>query len=150
MKRIAIAIAVSAFLAAPVFAGEHGAGHGEGHGATHAEGHGAGHHKAVSDKVIAEQRKALAKSTKSKGFGPQAPRDIDAIDGKNKRVFSEAPASTKMNLCNIHFHKNAEHKAKDFSVYAGNGNGEGYQSGYKFDDSLLSKAELAPQHPETR
>jgi len=144
MKRIAIAIAASALLAAPVFAGEHGSGHGEGHGAAHAEGHGAGHHKAVSDKVIAEQRKALAKNTRGKGFGPQAPRDIDAVDGNNQRIFSEAPASTKMNLCNIHFHKNAEHKAKDFSIYAGNGNGEGYQSGYKYDSSLLSKAELAP------
>jgi len=140
MKRIAIAIAASALLAAPVFAGEHGAGH----GATHAEGHGAEHHATVSDKVIAEQRKVLAKNTKGKGFGPQAPRDIDAVDGNNQRIFSEAPASTKMNLCNIHFHKNAEHKAKDFSIYAGNGNGEGYQSGYKYDSSLLSKAELAP------
>ncbi|MFQ5345993.1 MAG: delta-class carbonic anhydrase, partial [Mariprofundus sp.] len=64
--------------------------------------------------------------------------------GKNKRLVSEAPASTKMNLCNIHFHKNAEHKAKDFSVYAGNGNGEGYQSGYRYDTSSLTKAELAP------
>jgi len=140
MKRIAIAIAASALLAVPVFAGEHGAGH----GITHAEGHGAEHHQTVSDKVIAEQRKALAKNTEGKGFGPQAPRDIDAVDGNNQRIFSEAPASTKMNLCNIHFHKNAEHKAKDFSIYAGNGNGEGYQSGYKYDSSLLSKAELAP------
>jgi len=143
MKRIAIAIAASALLAAPVFAGEHGSGHGESYGAAHAEGH-AGHHKAVSDKVIAEQRKALAENTKGKGFGPQAPRDIDAVDGNNQRIFSEAPAFTKMNLCNIHFHKNAEHKAKDFSIYAGNGNGEGYQSGYKYDSSLLSNAELAP------
>jgi len=140
MKRIAIAIAVSALLAAPAMAGEQA---GE-HGAHHGEGHGAGHHKTVSDTVIAEQRQALAKSTKGKGFGPQAPRDIDAVDGNNQRLFSEAPASTQMNLCNIHFHKNAEHKAKDFSVYAGNGNGEGYQSGYMYDAKLLSKAELAP------
>jgi hypothetical protein len=49
-----------------------------------------------------------------------------------------------MNLCNIHFHKNAEHKARDFSIYAGNGNGHGYQSGYKYDTALLSSAELAP------
>ena len=147
MKHIVIAIAASALLAAPVFAGEHEAHHGEGHGAAHAEGHEAGHgahHKTVSNKVIAAQRKALAKSTKGKGFGPQAPRDIDAVEGKNKRVFSQAPASTSMNLCNIHFHKNAEHKAKDFSIYAGNGNGEGYQSGYTYDKSLLSEAELAP------
>jgi len=147
MKRIAIAIAIaaSALLAAPVFAGAHEeAHHDQGHGAVHAVGHGAEHHKAVSDKVIAAQRKALASNTRGKGFGPQAPRDIDAVDGNNQRLFSEAPASTQMNLCNIHFHKNAEHKAKDFSIYAGNGNGEGYQSGYMYDTSLLSKAELAP------
>jgi hypothetical protein len=35
-----------------------------------------------------------------------------------------------MNLCNIHFHNNAEHKAKDFAIYAGegeHGHGGGYQ-----------------------
>ena len=69
-----------------------------------------GAHKAVSDKVIAKQRSALAKSTKGQGFGPQSPRDIDSLMGKNNRAFSEAPAFTEMNLCNIHFHKNAEHK----------------------------------------
>ena len=64
------------------------------------------------------------------GFGPQTPRDIDNPVGENKRVFSLAPSYTEMNLCNIHFHTNAEHKAKDFSIYAGdghNGHGGGYQ-----------------------
>ncbi|MDX8405813.1 MAG: delta-class carbonic anhydrase [Mariprofundus sp.] len=136
MKRIAIAVAASAMLAAPVIASEHG------HGSSHAE-HGA-HHKVVSDKVIAEQRETLANNTEGKGFGPQSPRDIDAIEGANNRIFDAAPAYTEMNLCNIHFHKNAEHKAKDFSVYAGNGNGEGYQSGYKYNVAHLSAAELAP------
>jgi hypothetical protein len=128
----------SQWLAAPAFAGEHGH-HDSGHHAA-----AAGHHGPVADKVIADQRKALAKNTKGKGFGPQSPRDIDSLDGNNPRIFSAAPAYTQMNLCNIHFHKNAEHKAKDFSIYAGNGNGHGYQSGYKYDASLLSKAELAP------
>ncbi len=138
MKKLFIAIAASALLAAPAFAGEHGH-HGEGHAAAGEHGH----HGPVADSVIAEQRKALAKSTKGNGFGPQAPRDIDDHAGKNNRIFNAAPASTQMNLCNIHFHKNAEHKAKDFSVYAGNGNGEGYQSGYMYDKSSLSHAELA-------
>ena len=47
-----------------------------------------------------------------------------------------------MNLCNIHFHNNAEHKAKDFSLYAGegkNGVGGGYQCNIS---QSLSKAEL--------
>ncbi len=79
------------------------------------------------------------------GFGPQTPRDIDSVAGDNQRNFGIAPASTKMNLCNIHFHKNAEHKATDFNIYAGEGDGHGYESGYQCRISKeLSKAELAP------
>lgn len=78
------------------------------------------------------------------GFGPQTPRDIDSLQGENKRVFTMAPSAKEMNLCNIHFHKNAEHKAKAFSVYAGDGDGHGYESGYQCNISKqLSKAELA-------
>ena len=78
------------------------------------------------------------------GFGPQAPRDIDSVKGTNKRVFTMAPNYKEMNLCNIHFHNNAEHKAKDFSIYAGegeHGHGGGYQC--KISQSL-TKAELTP------
>lgn len=131
MKKVLIALATSALLAAPAFASDHGHS---------AEKHGA--HAAVSDNVIAEQREALAKNTEGKGFGPQTPRDIDAAAGNNKRIFSRAPASTEMNLCNIHFHESAEHKGKDFSVYAGNGDGHGFGSGYKYSGKL-SKSELA-------
>lgn len=99
------------------------------------------HHGSVADKVIEKQRGMLEKNTNGKGFGPQSPRDIDAKSGKNPRMFSEAPASTEMNLCNIHFHKNAEHKGGEFTKYAGNGDGHGYQSGYKYSGKL-SKAEL--------
>jgi len=109
-------------------------------------GHGGemhGKHTAVSGNVIAAQRAALAKNTEGKGFGPQAPRDIDALAGNNERIFSRAPASTQMNLCNIHFHESAEHKAQDFSLYAGNGDGEGNGSGYKYSGTL-SQSELAP------
>ncbi len=75
------------------------------------------------------------------GYGPQTPRDIDNLLGENKRVFSKAPNAENMNLCNIHFHKNAEHKAKDFSLYAGDGKYGGYQCGIS---QQLSKAELKP------
>lgn len=85
----------------------------------------------------------LAKNTKGKGFGPQSPRDIDAVTGNNKRMFAAAPASTKMNLCNIHFHMNAEHKGGEFTRYAGNGDGHGYQSGYKYGGPLNAE-ELKP------
>ena len=64
------------------------------------------------------------------GFGPQTSRDITSKKGTNPVVFSFAPSYEQMNLCNIHFHKNAEHKAKDFSIFAGNGTkgiGGGYQ-----------------------
>lgn len=99
-------------------------------------------HGAVSDGVIAQQHVELAANTKDKGFGPQSPRDLAELAGSNPRVFSAAPASTEMNLCNIHFHKNAEHKGGEFTKYAGNGDGQGYQSGYQYTGSL-SAAELA-------
>lgn len=76
------------------------------------------------------------------GFGPQTPRDIDSKHGENKIAFSLAPDYKAMNLCNIHFHVNAEHKAKDFSIHA---EGEhGADGGYQCNMSKhLSAAELA-------
>lgn len=65
----------------------------------------------VSDKVIENQRTSLASNTLGKGYGPQSPRDIDSIQGNNKRIFSEAPDYMEMNLCNIHFHKMPSIKA---------------------------------------
>lgn len=97
----------------------------------------------VSDAVISEQRQELAENTEDEGFGPQSPRDIDSKAGNNTTLFSTAPSYTEMNLCNIHFHKNAEHKGGEFTVYAGNGDGEGYHTGYRYSGKL-SDAELAP------
>jgi hypothetical protein len=97
----------------------------------------------VSDEVVKTQRDNLAINTKGIGFGPQSPRDIDSKSGVNKRVFSEAPAYTEMNLCNIHFHQNAEHKGGEFTQYAGNGDGKGYGTGYKYSGNLTDK-ELRP------
>ena len=59
----------------------------------------------------------------------------------NNRAFGSVPAYAEMNLCNIHFHKNAEHKGGEFTKYAGNSDGQGYQSGYVFSGSL-STSEL--------
>lgn len=79
------------------------------------------------------------------GYGPQTPRDIDAKAGNNKRIFSLAPPPSSMNLCNIHFHKNAEHRAAAFSIYAGEGDGKGYNSGYRCGmGESLSAEELKP------
>lgn len=103
---------------------------------------GSGSH-AVSDEVIAKQRAALAASTNGKGFGPQSPRDIDARGGVNNRAFSTAPEATEMMLCDIHFHENAEHKGGEFTTFAGNGDGHGFGTGFKYSGTL-TKAELAP------
>jgi len=97
---------------------------------------------AASDETIAEQRHNLAASTDGAGFGPQSPRDIDVAAGDNHRAFEAAPAATDMNLCNIHFHENAEHKGGEFTTYAGNGDGKGYGTGFKYNNTL-SAAELA-------
>ncbi|MGF1754318.1 hypothetical protein L4C33_12040 [Vibrio makurazakiensis] len=97
----------------------------------------------VSDELIASQRTLLSENTQGKGFGPQAPRDLGSFDGSNTRLFSDAPDSSAMNLCNIHFHKNAEHKGGEFTQYAGNGDGKGFQSGFKYTGKL-STSELKP------
>ncbi|WP_413692476.1 delta-class carbonic anhydrase [Psychromonas sp. KJ10-2] len=99
--------------------------------------------KPVTDQIIDMQRSELQKNTLGKGFGPQSPRDIDNITGSNQQLFSFAPSSMEMNLCNIHFHKNAEHKGGDFSRYAGNGDGKGYNTGYQYTGQLTKK-ELTP------
>lgn len=102
-----------------------------------AEGHHkdkAGHHSPDSDHH--------APASACSGFGPQTPRDIDSHNGSNPQVFSTAPNYKKMNLCNIHFHNNAEHKARDFAIYAGPGE-HGHGGGYQCQISKhLSKAEL--------
>lgn len=100
-------------------------------------------HSAVGDDVIAAQRAALAESTNGAGFGPQSPRDLETLTGNNARAFGEAPAYTQMNLCNIHFHENAEHRGGEFTTFAGNGDGAGAGTGFKYDGTL-SEAELAP------
>lgn len=100
-------------------------------------------HSEVADEVISHQRKILAENTAGKEFGPQAPRDISSKQGTNTVTFSSAPDRTNMNLCNIHFHESAEHKGGEFTKYAGNGDGHGYHSGFKYT-GILSSSELAP------
>lgn len=95
--------------------------------------------KEVPDSVIKAQRTALADNTHGKGFGPQSPRDIDAASGENTLVFTKAPPYQNMNLCNIHFHKNAEHKGGEFTRYAGNGDGHGFKTGFQYAGKLNKK-----------
>ena len=84
-------------------------------------------------------KKSSEKSSKDKAntcaeLGPQSPRDIDSLAGENQVTFPVAPSYEKMNLCNIHFHRYAEHKAADYSIYAGEGEG-GLGGGYQCNDS---------------
>ena len=51
-------------------------------------------------------------------FGPQTPRDLTKRDGENPVKFNLSPNHRQLNLCNIHFHKHAEHKASGFSLPA--------------------------------
>ena len=74
------------------------------------------------------------------GYGPQTPRDIDSVVGTNDRIFALADDYQNMNLCNIHFHVNAEHKAKDFAILSKlDGKPNGYQCSMSKN---LSRAEL--------
>ena len=60
------------------------------------------------------------------GSGPQAPRDIDQVSGTNSVIFEMAPAISEMNLCNVHFHRNAEHKAAAYSTFVDDGVNSGW------------------------
>ena len=73
------------------------------------------------------------------GFGPQTPRDISSVAGTNPVDFALAPSSDQLNLCNIHTHTNAEHKAPGFEVFVGDGVNGGYACN---DTDSLTEAEL--------
>jgi len=90
----------------------------------------------VDASVAAAQNASLVRNSEGKGFGPQSPRDLTDKRGSNQRIFGAAPPLTEMNLCNIHFHKNAEHKGGEFVTFAGFGDGRGYGTGYKFSGQL--------------
>ena len=96
----------------------------------------------VGDDVIEGQRAALSSASDGLGFGPQSPRDLESPEGTNGRTFSIAPPAAEMTLCDIHFHENAEHRGGEFTTYAGNGDGKGYGTGFKYDGELTD-AELA-------
>ncbi len=71
-------------------------------------------------------------------YGPQTPRDISSKEGTNKYTFGLTGPVNNMNLCNIHFHTNAEHKGPGFPVFAGKGKNGGFKCKGTPD---LSKAE---------
>lgn len=101
----------------------------------------------AAEETVAAQNAALERHTDGKGFGPQSPRDLGIRKGSNTRIFSTAPTHRKMNLCNIHFHKNAEHKGGEFTSLAEDKHGHGGYSGYKFNGKL-SANEMKPLDDE--
>lgn len=112
-----------ALLAAPAAADQHGHDHDDPH-----------HDGLAHDHDVAAG---------CQGFGPQTPRDIDSKAGTNPRDFSMAPSSKALNLCNIHYHVNAEHRAAAFSIPAGDGV-DGIGGGFRCGISeSLSAAERA-------
>ncbi|MCV6625738.1 MAG: delta-class carbonic anhydrase [Cellvibrionaceae bacterium] len=80
------------------------------------------------------QRQLLLRN--SEDAGPQSPRNIDSIAGFNPQLFSLAPPREQMNLCNIHFHHNAEHAGGEFGVPAGLGRKNGLGGGYRYGGQL--------------
>ena len=72
--------------------------------------------------------------------GPQTPRDVASKIGSNTITWPLAPASTQMNLCDIHTHTNAEHKGPGFSVFVNDSDHGGYACNETAD---LTAAELA-------
>ena len=77
-------------------------------------------------KEVVKETVAAAKINLCTDMGPQTPRDIASLTGKNLMDFAMAPASSEMNLCNIHTHTNAEHKGPGFSVFVNNTDHGGY------------------------
>lgn len=67
-----------------------------------------------------------ADSNQCIGAGPQSPRDIDITAGTNSVIFEKAPSIKDMNLCNIHFHRNAEHKSAAYSTFVKDGSNSGW------------------------
>ena len=97
------------------------------------------HAESIDTKIM------LSESGACKGYGPQTPRDIANNAGDNSVVFPIATAAQDMNLCNIHFHNGAEHKAPNFSIKKlvdeAHKDYGGYQCGIS---TSLSSSELAP------
>lgn len=58
--------------------------------------------------------------------GPQSPRDVDQDAGENTKLFPKAPPYDEMKLCDIHFHRFAEHKASGFPTATGTGKYAGF------------------------
>jgi carbonic anhydrase len=102
-------------------------------------------HPEGGERSPAGQATALERNTAGKGFGPQSPRDLSLRAGSNEVQFSLAPDHRKMNLCNIHFHKGAEHRGPHFSKPA---NAGGHPAGGFVHSAPLGLDESEPLSEE--
>lgn len=92
---------------------------------------------------------AAAAEERCHNSGPQSPRDITLKAGTNPSFFSYAPPAEQLNLCNIHFHKNAEHKGPQFAVHAGTGKHGGWKCNADIQNRLKAET-LAPLATDTK
>ncbi len=97
--------------------------------------------KDTASKAVETVKEATASGDLCTTMGPQTPRDISSKVGLNTTSFPMAPASTAMNLCNIHSHTNAEHKGPGFNVFVNNTDSGGFACNGTAD---LTDAETAP------
>lgn len=93
--------------------------------------------------ALAERRANLVRNAAVQGSGPQSPRDLTRRAGANLRASGVAPPASRMNLCNIHFHRHAEHRGGEFLTFAGLVDGSGESGGYRFSGHL-TEAESRP------
>ncbi len=93
------------------------------------------------DETVADKVAMTSDGPLCTTMGPQTPRDISSVAGLNTTLFDMAPASTAMNLCNIHTHTNAEHKGPGFEVFVNDSDTGGYACNGTAD---LTDAEKAP------
>ncbi len=81
-------------------------------------------------------------------MGAQTPRDISFKGGLNTDNSPLAGDASGMNLCNIHFHAQAEHKGPGFSMYAGPAPDGGYRCNGTNDLSAAERASYDTEHVE--
>lgn len=93
-------------------------------------------------------KKAEHRDNNCVGAGPQSPRDISLSEGDNIVQFSTTPDYKDMNLCNVHFHRNAEHKAPQYSTYVTDGDHSGWACKAPSAERLTKGSHVEYKHCE--
>lgn len=93
-------------------------------------------------------KKAEHKDNHCVGAGPQSPRDIAVSKGSSSVIFNSAPDYKDMNLCNVHFHRNAEHKAPNYSEFVKDGDNSGWACKQPSAERLAKGSHVEYKHCE--